>query len=133
MASTGLISTRPTKIGDVLKHEYMPCSGYCRVLATVAVPADGLSVGAVLENTTDTARWTLVDAANVGNAAAVLLDERVYDDLAAGDHELAILVRGPSIVADDSLTYAADVDTDAERVSAEEALKSQGILTLDQV
>lgn len=133
MASTGLLGSRPTKVGDVLKHEYMPCTGYTRALATVTVPSGGLSVGAVLENTTDTTKYTLVNAANVTNAAAVLIDERVYDDLDAGDHTLAILLRGPSQVADDSLTFAADVDTPTERQSAYDALADEGIIVLSQV
>lgn len=133
MASTGLLGSRPTKVGDVLKHEYMPCTGYCRALATVTVPSGGLSVGAVLESTSVAGKYTLVAAATVANADAVLVDERVYDDLAAGDHSLAILVRGPSQVADDSLTFAADVDTPAERQSAYDALAAAGIIVLPQV
>ena len=131
--ATGKNSTRPTKVGDVLKHEYDACSGYVRQNVTVTIPTDGLSVGAVLENTTDAARYILVDAANVANASAVLLDVTVYDSLPAGDYSLAVLVRGPSIVADDSLTFAADVDTPTERAAAIEALASRGILTKEQV
>lgn len=132
MASTGLIATRQTKVGDVLKHEYVPSSGYTRELATVTVTS-GMEVGAVLESTSVAGKYTLVAAATAGNADGVLIDERVYDDLAAGDHTLAVLVRGPAVVANDSLSFAADVDTDPEKQAAFDALKAAGILVFEQV
>lgn len=131
MASTGLIATRPTKVGDVIKHEYLD-KGYTRIDATVTV-VDGMSVGAVLESTSVAGKYTLVAAATVANADGVLVDEKVYDDLAAGDHVLAVLVRGPSVVADKSLTFAADVDTDNEKQAAYSALEAAGIVVKAQV
>lgn len=132
--ATGLIDTRPTKVGDVLKHEYDPCTGYCREVVTVAVPAGGLSIGAVLENTTSSTVYNLVNAANVSNASAVLIDTLVNDDTTVnGNFSLAVLTDGPSQVADDSLSFAADVDTPAERQSAFDALETQGIKVLQQV
>lgn len=129
MASTGLIATRQTKVGDVLKHEYVPSSGYTRELATVTVTA-GMEVGAVLESTSVSGKYTLVADLTQADADAVLIDERVYDDLEAGDHTLAVLVRGPAIVANDSLSFNADV---ADPTVALAALKAAGILVFEQV
>lgn len=132
--ATGLIDTRPTKVGDVLKHEYDPCTGYCREVVTVAVPAGGLSIGAVLENTTSATVYNLVNAANVANANAIIIDTLVNDETTVGGNfSLAVLKRGPAQVADDSLTFAADVDTPAERQAAYDALLSEGIEVLQQV
>ena len=88
------ITTRKTKVGDVLKHEYMPTTGYCRQEVTVTVAAN-MPVGAVLELSAGKYVWVV--KANVANAVAVLVDDRVYDK-AAGDHKLVVLVRGPSQV-----------------------------------
>lgn len=133
--ATGLIASRPTKIGDVLKHEYDPCTGYCRKLGTVTVPAGGLSIGAVLESTSVAGKFTLVAEATTANADAVLIDVRVNDEtVVGGDFELAVLTRGPAQVADDSLTFAADIDTPAKREAAFAALtESTGIEVLQQV
>lgn len=132
--ATGLIDTRPTKVGDVLKHEYAPSTGYCRKEVTVTVPAGGLSVGAVLESTSVAGKYTLVAAATVGDADAVLIDTRVNDDATVdGDFTLAVLLRGPAQVADKSLSFAADVDTAGEKQDAYDALEAVGIEVLTQV
>lgn len=133
--ATGLIASRPTKVGDVLKHEYDPATGYCRELVTVTVPAAGLPVGAVLESTSVSGKYNLVAVATTANADAVLIDVRVNDETVVdGDFELAVLTRGPAQVADESLTFAADIDTPAEREAAFAALTAAtGIEVLQQV
>ena len=133
--ATGQLNTRPTKVGDVLKHEYTPCTGYCRELVTVTVPAGGLEVGAILESTSVAGKYTLVAVATTANADGVLIDNRVDDELTVGaDFELAVLVRGPAQVADKSLSFAADVDTDPEKQAVFTALKANtGIEVLVQV
>lgn len=133
--ATGLIATRPTKIGDVLKHEYDPQTGYCRELVTVTVPAGGLEIGAVLESTSVSGKYTLVAVATTADADAVLVDTRVNDDtVVGGDFQLAVLTRGPAQVADKALSFAADIDTDPERQAAYTALTTNtGIEVLEQV
>lgn len=132
--ATGLIASRPTKIGDVLKHEYLPSTGYCRAVGTVVVPSEGLPIGAVLESTSVAGKYTLVAEATLSNADAILIDVTANEGATVdGDFELAVLLRGPSQVADDSLTFAADVATPAERQTAYDALLTAGIEVLEQV
>lgn len=85
----------------------------------------GMTPGAVLYDNSGT--WTLVAAANVANAAGVLVDERaIYGDLDTGATNLKVAKR-TCAVARDFLTYAADVDTQGEIDSAEAALVALGI------
>lgn len=122
------IATRKTKVGDVLKHEYMPTTGYCRQEVTVTVAAN-MPIGAVLELSAGKYIWVV--KANVANAVAVLVDDRVYDK-AAGDHKLVVLVRGPSQVGRSKLSFAdAVVSADIDTASA--ALAAKGIEVVKQV
>ncbi len=133
--ATGLIASRPTKVGDVLKHEYAPATGYTRRKVVVTVPAGGLEIGAVLESTSVAGKYTLVAVATTANANAVLIDTLANDDTTvSGDFEMAVLMAGPSQVADKSLSFAADVDTDLEKQAVYDALLANaGIQVLAQV
>jgi hypothetical protein len=134
--ATGKISERKTKVGDVLKHEYMPSAGVTREEVTVTIPAGGIEVGAVLESTSVAGKYTVVAVATTANADAVLIDDRVWDTTtyAPGDHSLVCLVRGPAKVADESLTFNADVDTQNEKDAVYAALTANtGIVVAPQV
>ncbi len=134
--ATGLIASRPTKVGDVLKHEYAPATGYTRRKVVVTVPAGGLEIGAVLESTSVAGKYTLVAVATTANATAVLIDTLANDDDTniGGDFEMVVLMAGPSQVADKSLSFAADVDTDLEKQAVYDALLANaGIQVLAQV
>lgn len=122
--ATGQIGTRDTKVGDVLKYELEPSTGYTRIDAVVTLPAGGLSVGAVLESTSVAGKFTLLAVATTSDADGVLIDSRVADKVffTGGDFTLAVLVRGPAIVNGDKLTYNADIDTGPEILAAEVAL-----------
>jgi len=126
--ATGVIDTRPTKVGDVIKHEYVPSTGFCRREVTVTVPAGGLEIGAVLESTSVSDKYTLVANATQADADAVLIDTRVNDDTTkGGDFTLAVLVKGPAQVRGDSLSFNADVVNPAVAKAALEALGIQVI------
>ncbi len=134
--ATGKISERPTKVGDVLKNEYEPGSGYCREEVTVTIPAGGISVGAVLESNSVSGKYTVVALAETANADAVLIDDSVWDTdtYTPGDHTLVCLVRGPAIVADKSLTAAADITTGVQKDALYAALTANtGIVVQTQV
>lgn len=114
--TTGLLDTRPTKVGDVLKFEAHPASGYHFVDAVVTVTS-AVVVGTVLESTSVAGKFTLIVVATTADADGVLLDETVNEiDPAAlpGDFTLAVLVDGPAQVAKEALTFGADVDTQPE-------------------
>ncbi len=135
--STGLVGSRDTKVGDVLKYELDPHTGYCRVDAVVTVPVGGLSVGAVLENVSVGGKFTLVALATTANANGVLIDSAINDSDTydvGGDFTLAVLVRGPSQVADKSLTYNADVASAPQKAAVNVALTANAsIEVLTQV
>lgn len=116
-----LIATDIQRLSSVIAHEYEPAMGYCREVVDVTVVA-GMKLGAVLD-----ASGALVTAANTANTAYVLIDERVKD-LAPGVHKLLVLARGPVILKDFNLSYAADVDTAEEKAAVNAVLKAKGMI-----
>lgn len=133
--ATGLIGTRGTKVGNVLKYEVD--GRYTREAVTVTVPVGGLSVGAVLESTSVVGKYTLVAVATTANADGVLIDDRIEDSDTydvGGDFVLACLVDGPATVAAEQLTYNADVNLQAEKDAVIAALQTNtGIKAATQV
>lgn len=120
-----IIARDTQRLGNVLKHEYEPSSGYCRETVTVNVTA-GMEVGTVL-----TAAGAVVTSATAADAALVLIDTRVRN-LAAGNHEMLVLARGPVILADDALKFSGSM-TDAQKATAFAALAAKGMLVSEQV
>ena len=114
--STGLIGTRGTKVGDVLKYENDAYTGYTREDAVVTVTA-GMEVGAVLESTSVPGKYTLTVVATTADADGVLIDSEVYNidpTTLPADYTLAVLVDGPAQVSKEALSFGADVDTQPE-------------------
>ncbi len=127
------IANRPQKIGNVVKYEQGTEHGYCREVISVLLTPTSEN-GDVLRDNGGT--YELVNAANVANAAAVLIDNDVYDlrpESGTATVEVAALVRGDAVVAEQALNYAADVNTPAERADAAAALEALGILARTQV
>ena len=116
-----VIATEGSRLSAVIAHEYEPATGFCRDVIDVTV-VSGMKIGAVLN-----AAGALVTVATTANASSVLIDERVKD-LAPGTHKLLVLSRGPVILKDYALTYAADVDTDVEKAAVHAALKAKGLI-----
>ena len=134
MAQGGLIATRPTKVGAVLKHEYAPYSGYCRSAVKVDVPAGGLQIGAVLENTTNADLYKLITDSTKDKASAIVIDTKVNDsDVKSVEITLAVLDKGPAQVADKALSFSADINTDDKKKVVYETLEALGIEVLKQV
>ena len=126
------IGTRNLKLSGVLAHEYAPEFGYCRKTVTVTVEA-GMDVGAVLRLAAG--KWVWVAAADVATLpadVAVLVESGGAKDipsLAAGDHQLAILFRGPAGVADLGLKYKGVALTAPQKLTVQAALEVKGITT----
>lgn len=120
-----LIATSTLPLSSVIAHEYEPAMGYCREVVDVVVPAGGLKLGAVLD-----ASGALVTVANTANAAYVLIDDRVKDFTTAGTFKMLVLARGPVMLKDYGLSYAADVDTDAEKAAVAAVLKAKGMVVV---
>lgn len=91
---------------------------------TVAVTAD-TEIGDVLYN--DSGTWRLVNAANVSNAAGVLIDPALrFNRPDAGNHTMLVF-RRLGVVNGDNLNFASDVNTTTLRNSAIAALLTQNI------
>lgn len=125
-----LIATRKTKVGDVVKHEYMPSTGYCRQKTKVTVAA-GMAVGALLKAGVGKLEWAA--KADADNVVAVLIDDRVYD-LTAADHDLVSFARGPAQVGETFLKFSDGGVADAvDFAKAVVALAKVGIEVVPQV
>jgi hypothetical protein len=121
-----LIATRKPLLGNVLKHEYSPEHGYCREVVTVNVAAaTELSNGSVLGKVTATGKYVprdpdAVDGSEV--AAAVVVENKSVT--ATTDTDVAVIVRGPAILATTGLVFdvAHDATQQAAAISEIEAL-----------
>lgn len=126
------IASRSNKLSAVLAHEYAPEFGYCRKTVTVTVEA-GMDIGAVLR--LNAGKWVWVAAADVATLpadVAVLIEGGAGKDvpsLAAGDHSLTILYRGPAGVADAGLKYKGAALSGAQKLTVQAALEAKGITT----
>lgn len=116
-----LIATEGQRLSMVIAHEYEPAVAYCREMVSVTV-VSGMKIGAVLDNA-----GVLVTVATTANASYVLIDESVKD-LAPGTYSLLCLARGPVILKDAGLSYAADVDTTNEKNAVNAVLKTKGLI-----
>lgn len=97
---------------------------------TVLVDDDS-TIGDVLYNNSGT--WTRVNAANVDNAAGILVDEslRFNETTPANGNQTLRVARRLIVAPRDALNYAADVNTDALRTAAETALLTQHIKVVE--
>ena len=126
------LATMGKKLSGVLAQEFAPESGYCRTTATVTVEA-GMDVGAVLR--LSAGKWVWVAAADVATLpadVAVLIEAGYGKDvptLTAGDHQLTLLVRGPSAVVDAGLLYKGVALSGAQKTTVQTALLAKGIAT----
>lgn len=127
------IATRSTKLSQVVAFEEGVEYGYCRETATVTVQA-GMDIGAALELVGGKYVWIDQAAtADVSGGVAVLVDHAAdVKNLTAGDHELAVLVRGPAGVTSASLQYNGVVDATGKAAVVAQ-LEKQGIVDRVQV
>ena len=110
------IASRSTKLSNIIAFEDMVEYGDCRETVTVTVEA-GMDVGAALELTGGKYVW---------------IDQAAAADATAGDHELAVLIRGPAGVTSASLLYDGVVDATGKAAVAAQLL-AQGIVDRVQV
>lgn len=122
-----LLASRGARLNEVLAHEYAAEFGYCRKSATVTI-ASGYDVGQVLR--LSSGKWVGVAAADVATLpadVAVLVETEIdVTALAAGDHTLTIMFRGPAGVKKSGLLYK-DTLTSAQQTTVATALEAKGI------
>jgi hypothetical protein len=129
-----LVATRKPLLGNLLKHEYARDHGFCREVVTVNIGSDtDLSVGSVLGKVTATGKYTVSDPTAVDGSevvAAIVVENKSVT--ASTDTSVAVLVRGPAIVAKQALVF--DVAHDAgQTATAISEIESLGIVVREQV
>lgn len=132
-----LIATRKPLLGNLVKHEYAREHGFCREVVTVNVAAaTELSVGSVLGKVTATGKYVPVNAAAVVGqegaevAAAIVVENKSV--AATTDTEVAVIVRGPAIIAKQALVF--DVAHNAGQIATAVAeIQSLGVVVREQV
>lgn len=127
------IANREDKLGNLVKYEENTAHGFCREVKSVTLTPTS-EIGDVLYD--NAGNLVLVDVLNTASTEAILVDPTVYTKRPAtgtANVEMAVMVRGSAIVADDALNYAADVDLDAEKAAVNAVLEGLGILVREQV
>ncbi len=127
------IASRSTKLSNIIAFEEDVHYGYCRETVTVTVEA-GMDIGAALKLSAGKYIW--VDQAGTAalTAGVAILVDHFADvpNLTAGDHQLAVLVRGPAGVTSKSLIYKGVVDAPGKALVVAQ-LKAQGVVDRVQV
>jgi hypothetical protein len=127
------IASRSTKLSNIIAFEEDVHYGYCRETVTVTVEA-GMDIGAALKLSAGKYIW--VDQAGTAaltGGVAILVDHFAdVPNLTAGDHELAVLVRGPAGVTSQALGYDGVVDAPGKALFVAQ-LVAQGIVDRVQV
>lgn len=129
-----LVATRKPLLGNVVKLEYAREHGFCREVVEVLVDSDtDLSIGSVLGKVTSTGQYAPRDPdATDGSevAAAIVVENKSVTASTATD--VAVIVRGPAIVAADGLVYdVTHTTTQIEEAVAE--IESLGVVVREQV
>lgn len=111
-------ATRGIRLGDLVKEELFKEHGFCRKTVTANEgSAVDYVIGHVLGEVTADGKYKIsVKGAADGSesAAAICLENKSIP--ASTDTDVVVMYRGPSVVADDSLTFdssysSADIDT----------------------
>lgn len=127
------IASRSNKLSQIIAFEEGVHYGYCRETVTVTVEA-GMDIGAALKLSAGKYIWIdQAGAATLTGGVAILVDHFAdVPNLTAGDHELAVLVRGPAGVTSAALLYDGVVDATGKAAMVTQ-LEVQGIVDRVQV
>lgn len=134
------IATRKTKLGDLLKGEFMPHVGYERQILTVEVDSD-MEIGAVVQTDGD-GTYSIVAQADVATLSAdiaVVIDPTIYegDYSTPADADIACLKGGPgasggAVIVREQLKFA-DALSSGEVDTVVAAIEALGIMVGTQV
>ena len=128
-----LVATRKPLLGNLLKHEYANRT-YTRETVTVnEAAAEEYSVGSLVGKVTATGKYKLVDPTAVDGSevvAGVVIENKSV--LATTDTSVAVLVRGPAIIADGAIVFDKTFDA-GQQTAAKAEIESLGIVIRQQV
>ena len=122
------IFTEQKRVGDWLKGEPDGIVDYCREKVTI-LAGESLVTGTVLGKITSSGKYVGYDVAATDgsqNAAAILYTDRI-DGSTSADQIATAIVRGPCVISDAGLSWAADV-VSGDKTAALAALKALGII-----
>jgi len=128
------IASRSNKLSNIIAFESGVEYGYCRETVTVTVKA-GMDIGAALKLSGGKYVWIdQAGSATLTGGVAVLVDHFAdVPNLAAGDHELAVLIRGGDTgITSAALLYDGAVDAPGKARMVTQ-LAVQGIVDRVQV
>lgn len=129
-----LVGTRKPLIGNLVKYEFLIAHGYTREIVTVnTTDATELSIGSVLGKVTADGKYKPRDPdASTGEevSAAVVVENKSVP--ASTDTEVAVMVRGPSILADNALVFDVSHDSGQKETAIQE-IQTLGIVVRTQV
>jgi hypothetical protein len=136
-----VIATQTQLYSNVVKREEGVSWGQCKKVVTVNDVAQTLQIGAVLGQVTATGSYKLCDVTAVDGsqvAVAVVVGDKMGHPMptvlpAATDTKVLVLYRGPSAVSDKALSYAASIDTTAEKNAMYAQLAAVGIDVLTTI
>ena len=136
------VYTETQRIGNVVKDEYQPSTGFCREVVTVNLAAGAtLTAGTVLAKVTATGKYVVQDSSLASGSglesAGVLLGTDELHPYAviptATDTKVLMLARGPAKVSKSALTFGAGTDTAGELAVEYARLAALGIVVSDAV
>lgn len=129
-----LVAQTKPKLGNLVKHEYLPSQGYCREVYTANFAAEAdVTIGSLLGKVTATGKYVLVDPTAVDGSevvAAVCLENKTI--AATTDTDVVVLVRGNAIIADNAIVYDNAFDA-GQKATAVSEIESLGIVVRQQV
>lgn len=129
-----VLATETHVYGNVVKHEYLPDTAYCKKVVTVNDTAGTLAIGTVLGKVTADGKYKrAVQTAVDGSAAAAAIVAKVTTIAGSTDTSVLCLVRGPAGISKLGLVLDATYNLDAEKQAVYDALEALGIQCLDTI
>lgn len=129
-----LVAQTKPKLGNLVKKEQWPESGWCREVLTVnEAAAATYTIGSLVGKVTATGKYQLVDPTAVDGSqvvAGIVLENKSIP--ATTDTEVVVMVRGSAIVGDQAIVYDNAFDA-GQKTAALAEIEALGILVRTQI
>lgn len=129
-----LIATEVHVYGNVVKHEYLPDTAYCKEVVVVNDTAGTLAIGTVLGKVTVGGKYKrAVETASDGSKVAAAIVAAVTTIAGTTDTNVLVLKRGPAGVSKAGLVLDATYDDATKKNTVYASLEALGIQVLETV
>ena len=129
-----LIATEVHVYGNVVKHEYLPDTAYCKEVVVVNDAAGTLAIGTVLGKVTVGGKYKrAVETASDGSKVAAAIVAAVTTIAGTTDTNVLVLKRGPAGVSKGGLVLDATYDDATKKAAVYASLEALGIQVLETV